>query len=112
MIALSTGQWWGAVIWLYLTIALITGISYELAKDYNAMVRNNTRPPMRSDRVGDFCVYALLWPVILIIYFFIGVGAAWRALRSSSINKEALAENARLREEVESLKDRLYELEP
>lgn len=52
------------------------------------------------------------WPLVFLYLLWVGAANMGRAVVDAAHNKADLAENKRLKEELEALKDRLYELEP
>jgi len=93
------------VVWAYLTIGLFW-VYIEAVRTKPSDVEDRT-----SDRLGINTMVLLLWPVITVFYIAEGTMKVTKAIKEARRNTAAVEEAKRLKEEIERLKDKLYEME-
>ena len=96
------------VMWGYLTAGLVFNAVDEAMEEYG---KGNPRPVFKSTRFGWVFLTVVLWPLFLIVTTVIGIGSLIKTLKVLYHNRTVSDEAAKLKEEVERLKDRLFELE-
>lgn len=105
-------------LWMYFTIGLVTVLitSTEETWWYTA---EDEKQSNRLARIGWSVFDVCLWPLIVLVLTVeacVRQRAKFKELRARKADLQELQrlrdESARLQEEVESLKDKLYELEP
>jgi len=93
------------ILWAYLTIGFITN-AWEYIKEAPKEVMEGA-----SVRFSYVLISLFLWPILVAIVIVESTMKVSKALKEARRNTAAVEEAKRLKEEIERLKDKLYELE-